>query len=1297
MRRNELILHILAASLLSAIICVSMAAAQTTTRVSVASDGTQGNGASWDPTLSADGRYVAFDSFSNNLVPGDTNAAEDVFVHDRLSGVTERISVASNEAQANGNSWCSGISADGRFVLFSSSATNLVAGDTNASNDIFVRDRLTNTTTRASVASGDIQANKGSWGFSASISADGRFIAFPSESSNLVAGYSGLEVYLHDRATNTTELVRSPTGGGYYYGATGPSVSSDGRFTTVIGGTYAQPLGIFRYDRATQTAIALDTWSSDSAGESSSSGDGDWIAYSTSFPRTVDDTNGHYDVFLYMARAGLLTRVSVATDGTQANGDSYYQDVSQGGRFVAFASDATNLVANDTNGSWDVFVHDLLTAQTTRLSVSSSGVQGNGRSDSPFISSDGRFLAFSSAATNLVAGDTNSMQDIFIRDLEPSAVDPLDHFDFSTIPSPQSVSSSFTVTITARNASGARIFEDLELALSATLGQVSPVRVRLVQGSVTVALTLDTSGSGVVISAFGGGATGKSNPFNVNGPPSSGSVAGVVRTASGNPIAGATVSLGGGSGSIQTTSASDGTFSFSNQPCGAHTLRATTLDGRSTGTKSVSIQCGVSVTADLYLPNSACNTAGLRPILLVPGILGSSRPVDSVYPRLPVQPPSSFDSAEWGTWSDSTLHPFSAGGLHDPFFLAGWRHLAEQIQSANPSYQLGCNLFPVPWDWRMPLDQAVQQYLLPAITSALAISGDAKVDIIAHSMGGLLARAYLQSDAYRGDIDKLAMVGTPNLGSVYPYYMWQGGDPITADEVARKAQGSWYELPFYSKTSERLFYDLLGRLPGETSNISYTQDLAYIYHTHVKAMRQLLPTWQALLPNGALQCPPTGTIQWTNDWLNNLNNSPNRNRMVSENGDSTKIRTKIFAGNNYTVANYINVESRQCSKSYYPDGNPTSWLNTVPGDGTVPLFSAYGGSGPGALGAQVSYTQEVTAKHSVLIDHYKCQLVHFMVDPSFSCPQGAAVPLTATGATLTISVVGRPQPLLRAPDGGLAGIDPSTGLRIATLPGSSVTMLADTGTVTVVNPSNGTYSIELGSPYQEDYLLRIAYVAGDTNDDIEVAGFYGGPATVTLNVDDAASPAVHLARSPEPPGNLQADVINSGGLFTQLSWSPVPDPQVVGYNIYSRLDVDPKLTRLGTSAGTTFNTGQPWAANSQQQVRVYAVSTYYADGTESFLSPVVLNNDRDHDGLTDSQEAIWGTSPITADSDGDGLADGQEVQRGTSPLLVDTDGDGYTDDVEVQAGRDPLDPTSFGFLKDGFEDGDLHRWSGPPP
>ena len=346
-------------------IFVRDARADTTARASVATGGGEANYLSAGPAVNADGSIVAFWSWADNLVSGDTNSCyyrgspyncADVFLRSVQAGVTERVSVNSLAQQANGDSYRPAISADGRYVAFYSTASNLVAGDTNNScdndgdkvfnencADIFVRDRQLGTTTRVSVATGGGQANGQSR--DPAISADGRYVAFYSYASDLVPG-----------DTN----------------------------------------------------------------------------YSCDNNRDGIYTDNCPDVFVHDRQTGETSRVSVSTSREQGNGLSggccQPVSISADGRYVAFHSAATNLVVGDTNGKFDAFVHDRKTGVTHMLSTSSTGAQGNGDSGSPAISTNGRYVAFDSDASNLVPNDTNVCQmdadpeldpciDVFLRDL----------------------------------------------------------------------------------------------------------------------------------------------------------------------------------------------------------------------------------------------------------------------------------------------------------------------------------------------------------------------------------------------------------------------------------------------------------------------------------------------------------------------------------------------------------------------------------------------------------------------------------------------------------------------------------------------------------------------------------------------------------------------------------------------------------------------------------------------------------------------------------------------------------------
>jgi uncharacterized repeat protein (TIGR01451 family) len=403
---------------------------ETTRRVSVASDGTQGNYNSNVPSISADGRYVAFQSDSTNLVGWDTNGFEDVFVHDKITGQTRRVSVDSNGAQGNGQSNNSFISADGRYVAFRSNASNLVSGDTNGTWDVFIHDNITGQTTLVSVDNNGAQGNE--WSDWPSISADGRYVAFTSGASNLVGGDTNghWDIFVHDNTTGQTTRVSVDSNGAQGNGQSyGPFISADGRYvafssvaSNLVGGDTNGKYDVFVHDRTTgQTRrVSVDSNGAQANGDSgvrSFSADGRYVAFESIASNLAGgDTNGYWDVFVHDNTTGQTRRVSIASNGTQGNGQSFDPSISTDGRYVAFFSDASNLVGGDTNGIWDVFVHDNTTGQTRRVSIASNGTQGNNGSQSPSISADGRYVAFASTASNLVSGDTNGDQDIFVHE-----------------------------------------------------------------------------------------------------------------------------------------------------------------------------------------------------------------------------------------------------------------------------------------------------------------------------------------------------------------------------------------------------------------------------------------------------------------------------------------------------------------------------------------------------------------------------------------------------------------------------------------------------------------------------------------------------------------------------------------------------------------------------------------------------------------------------------------------------------------------------------------------------------------
>jgi len=428
----------------AALAIISLAAgstrAQTTERVSVSTAGVEGNSESFGGSISADGRFIAFASAASNFVVG-VNAG--VFLRDRLAGTTELASVSTGGAPGNDGSGSPSITADARFIAFESNASNLVAGDTNGLTDIFVRDRASGTTELVSVGPSGVQGDSAC--YSPSISADGRFIAFASAASNLVVSDTNgvFDIFVRDRQSGTTQRVSVSSAGaqGDNHSSQPPSISADGRYvaftssaSNLVAGDTNAAWDIFVHDLQSGTTerVNLDPAGAQTSGDSiphgspSLSADGRLVAFASYASNlVVGDTNATLDVFVRDRTSSTNERVSVGSGGTEANygGGEYGFMISADGRFVAFESIASNLVVGDTNAILDVFVHERQTASTERASVDSSGAQANQLSILPSISADGRFVVFQSIASNLVTADTNGDWDVFAHgpSLRPNA------------------------------------------------------------------------------------------------------------------------------------------------------------------------------------------------------------------------------------------------------------------------------------------------------------------------------------------------------------------------------------------------------------------------------------------------------------------------------------------------------------------------------------------------------------------------------------------------------------------------------------------------------------------------------------------------------------------------------------------------------------------------------------------------------------------------------------------------------------------------------------------------------------
>jgi Tol biopolymer transport system component len=390
----------------------------------------QANDHSSSPAISADGRYVAFQSGASNLVPDDTNDAGDIFVYDRTTGAVELISLAEDGSQANDASGEPGISADGRWVVFSSIATNLVAEDTNGLQDVFLRDRRTGRTSLVSAAVGGGAGNMMS--MAPAISADGRWVVFTSSADNLIpekdehtgekiADTNGAsDIFVYDRFGGRIRRVNlSSDGKESNHNSNSPGISADGRW--VVFWSLADNLvpgasrGIYLRDRSTGTT----QWIADGLAPTISPG-GHWIGFlPVSSDQIPDDA---LFAAVYERQTGEITVIGGYAKGGIQGWPSKAIAFSMDGEWLTFQSTFNppdGPIAGDSS-DWgqQVWLRDQKTETLALVSRTPDGLPGNSISAAPSLCAEGRWIAFQSLADNLVAGDDNGYMDIFVYDRE---------------------------------------------------------------------------------------------------------------------------------------------------------------------------------------------------------------------------------------------------------------------------------------------------------------------------------------------------------------------------------------------------------------------------------------------------------------------------------------------------------------------------------------------------------------------------------------------------------------------------------------------------------------------------------------------------------------------------------------------------------------------------------------------------------------------------------------------------------------------------------------------------------------
>ena len=714
-----------------------------------------------------------------------------------------------------------------------------------------------------------------------------------------------------------------------------------------------------------------------------------------------------------------------------------------------------------------------------------------------------------------------------------------------------------------------------------------------------------------------------------------------------------------GQGGVRTTTTgSDGVYRFSQVSPGGYSLTATK---QGLAAKPVDISLGVSSTVvdlELKIP---CTPGDRRPVLLLPGIMGSSTDNEGIV-RLPTLPPGevTWDDSRWGGDAPGTNRFY---GLYDHGLSnGGWEDLAEDL--VDSGYQMGCTIFPVPYDWRLEPPEIAAKFLIPKIDYARKVSGAQKVQIVAHSMGGLVARSYLQGLASdelgrdfraRNDVERLAMVGTPNAGAPRAYLLWEGGDATLADD------GDTTEV--YRPILQYHYSMMKGTVSTEPIPKLTWRDFVW---ESVRSIGWLQPF---VLPGsaGPIRCLPSLAKKRLPDvdWL--------------------PVPTMIFAGaREHTMTQIETGPATGCDSSVvglFPDGWPRTFVfpagvrrvlpysRPAEGDGTVPAGNTKLGS--------IDWTDAKSSSHVGLVNAYRPEILEYLGVASAKRDSNTALSKReAQGAQIVLSVTRPVGMTVHTPNGKTWGVDPSTGRLLYEPPAATLATPEGGQVLTLANPTPGRYRVQLTAA-SEGLVSVGARIEGErTGRDSGDLFMDKGNRWIDLEVDPGHPEPVSFEIPAGPLGVRPLPSVAGSSEVVQLTWTAPKSGASAWYRVVSRLASSSSWTVVGTTSATLFTTPHEWASSASTPVRYYAVSAVFPGGVESFLSKSVKNDDRDGDGISDEEETEMGTDRSSRDSDGDGLSDMEELEHGSAPLSVDSDGDGASDLVEARTGSDPLSGAS---------------------
>lgn len=770
------------------------------------------------------------------------------------------------------------------------------------------------------------------------------------------------------------------------------------------------------------------------------------------------------------------------------------------------------------------------------------------------------------------------------------------HFEFDLITGPYNVNESIPITITAMNANAttasSQVVSDFSGTIIMNANAPCPITqtIPMFFGEAKGEIKCDQNFPDTILTALSSGISGTSNRFTVGAataPP--GSISGHVKV----PPAfshNLQVQVVDGAGTVVRSldaAPISRAFHDSTVPPGTYTVQALGGPLRSVKRRiTVRSQATVSVGPLKLLDPTK------PPVLLVGGGAGSTLPGYFVYPSL--GKPGDLDRL-----SIELVDPWGAvwGKLRstiDPYFTP----------------------IDTPWDWRKKIGpDLVRDYIIDAIDEAKSFCDPPcpKVDIVAHSLGNILVRHYIQSPDYRSDIRKYAMCGPANGGANFSYYIWEGGDPIAADKYSG---WSWLDLlfpDFYTHTVELAYLAIektsaFWFAPGRPRQLVNNEIIRDFIHKNAPGIFDLVPVTPFLQINGS-PCFSAGAN--CSELIKLAKPSKEKERLQSTCTTQDCVKTRIFLSHSEQTFWQIQVDghSGSCPDVFNcGDASPFSDasalgppVKVVEGDGTILKSSALFG-----LGGQVQYDDSEDTNHVNLMNKYADKICTFL--NGAECPQSVASAVQNSeipGSAMSVFVTGRVQAHLTSPANKTSGVRFKDGIIIDEIEDSQVVVTAERASFFVSDPPRGTYSLCLTALPEEVFSIDVDFSNHHGLERERVQGIHHDrPVCVRISLNPDASPAILFDSRVDAPSSVRSVLVDGDA---RIEWDASGVPGSVIYNVYSRRDEEPKFTLLGSTTETSFHTGHPWNRGGLGKRWHYFVTAKAPDGTESLFNEVVEN------------------------------------------------------------------------------------------